>query len=119
MLSKPPHGSPCNGCGACCADQRCPLGQIVFGTGGQCPALEMKFPAFTCGPVENPQQYAPDVVAEHGKDAASKAAVVLIAAGLGCDALDRNERPNEAWRAWAVRQLDRDAADRAVAIWSA
>lgn len=117
MLNKPPHGSPCNGCGACCADQRCPLGKIVFGPGRRCPALEMKLPAFTCGLVENPQQYAPDVVAAHGKSVASKAAAYLIGAGLGCDALDRGELPNEAWRAWAMRQMDRDAADRAAAIW--
>lgn len=117
MLNKPPHGSPCNGCGACCADQRCPLGKIVFGPGRRCPALEVKLPAFTCGLVENPQQYAPDVVAAHGKSVASKAAAYLIGAGLGCDALDRGERPNEAWRAWAMRQMDRDAANRAAAIW--
>jgi hypothetical protein len=37
---KPPHGSPCNGCGVCCMVTLCPLGQHIFGFElGRCPAL--------------------------------------------------------------------------------
>lgn len=118
MLTKPPHGSPCNGCGGCCADQRCPLGQIVFGKGGRCPALEMRFPAFTCGLVDNPETYAPGVTARHGAKKAGHAAAILIGAGRGCDALLDGEAPNAEWRAWAVRSLDRDAGAKAAAIWT-
>ncbi|GGF73333.1 hypothetical protein GCM10011319_37330 [Mameliella alba] len=119
MLTKPPHGSPCNGCGGCCADQRCPLGQIVFGPGERCPALEMRLPAFTCGLVENPERYAPMITERHGKVRAAQAAAVLIGAGLGCDALLDGETPNEDWRAWAMKSLDRDAGAQAAAIWQA
>jgi len=76
----------------------------------------MKLPAFTCGLVENPQRYAPDVVAANGWAAASKAAAVLIGAGFGCDALDHDERRRGVARV-AVRQINRDTADRAAAIW--
>ncbi|WP_211238741.1 hypothetical protein [Roseivivax isoporae] len=119
MLTKPPHGSPCNGCGGCCADQRCPLGRLVFGPGGRCPALEMRFPAFTCGLVESPEKHAPHVVRTHGADRAAKAAAILIGAGLGCDALLEGEAPNAEWRAWAIGRVDRVASAEAAAIWCA
>lgn len=117
MLTKPPHGAPCNGCGGCCADQRCPLGSVVFGSGGRCPALELRLPAMICGLVSNPSVYAPDVTARHGAAKASQAASILIGAGMGCDALLAGERPNEAWRAWAIRAVDRRAAKDAARVW--
>jgi hypothetical protein len=77
----------------------------------------MRLPALVCGLVENPDQYAPTVTEKHGKDAASRAAAALIGAGLGCDALACGEAPNNEWRAWAIKSLDRDAGVRAAAIW--
>jgi len=117
MLSKPPHGSPCNNCGGCCVDRRCPLGQIVFGPGSDCPALEVKLPGFVCGLVQNPARYAPRVVAKHGAETASRAAALIIGAGMGCDALLEGERPNQEWRAWAMQTLDRKQGERAATIW--
>lgn len=117
MLKKPPHGSPCNGCGGCCVDQRCPLSAHLFGPGGQCPALEMRFPAFTCGLVNRPERYAPEVTDRHGIDAARRAAFTLVGAGFGCDALERGERRNEAWAARVRKSLDMDAARRAAIVW--
>jgi len=117
MLQKPPHGSPCNGCGGCCSDQRCPLGQMVFGEGGRCPALEVRLPTFSCGLVDRPEIHAPKVVATYGRERASKAAATLIGAGRGCDALLVGEAPNEEWRAWVIKSLDREAGARAAAIW--
>lgn len=118
MLDKPPHGAPCNGCGGCCVAQRCPLGTHVFGAGGNCPALEVAFPAFTCGLIQNPAKYAVDITARHGSDAASRAAEILIGAGLGCDALLEGEQPNLAWRARVRAGIDRAEADAAAAIWN-
>lgn len=117
MLTKPPHGSPCNGCGGCCIDQRCPLAAKLFGPGARCPALEPAFPAFTCGLVAHPERYAPDVVARHGAEAARDAALMLTGAGLGCDALKPGERPNEAWRAATIAAFDRAKTDQARRIW--
>lgn len=123
MLTKPPHGSPCNNCGQCCADQRCPLAQIVFGPGGSCPALEMRLPSFGpsfgCGLVDHPERYAPGIVAASGKDTASRAAAYLIGAGRGCDALLRGERPDHAWRARAMQAAadDQEASKRAAMVW--
>jgi hypothetical protein len=37
---KPPYGSPCNGCGACCLAEPCPLGILVSRRRqGRCAAL--------------------------------------------------------------------------------
>lgn len=119
MLNKPPHGAPCNGCGGCCIDRRCPLGERLFGPGGNCPALERVIPslAFTCGVIRRPAHYAPAVVAQHGEDAARKAAALLMGAGLGCDALIAGEPRNDRWMAWALGQIDRAEAAKAAEVW--
>lgn len=120
-MKKPAHGTKCNNCGQCCRAMRCPLGQMVFGPVRDeeaCPALDFKFPGFTCGLVATPVKYAPAVVAKHGVEAARNAAALLIGAGMGCDALLVGETPNEEWRAWAAKQRDPDAAGRAAAIWN-
>lgn len=117
MLNKPPHGAPCNGCGGCCVAQRCPLGELVFGAGDRCPALETRLPGFACGLVEHPERYAPKVVARHGETRAAEAAAILIGAGLGCDAVVEGEAVNETWRAWAIQSLDREAGASAAMVW--
>jgi len=38
--SKPDFGAICNGCGACCALETCPLGRVVYRRiAGPCPGL--------------------------------------------------------------------------------
>ena len=37
---KPPFGAPCNGCGYCCQQGLCQLGEMIFGAvAPPCPAL--------------------------------------------------------------------------------
>jgi len=117
MLQKPPHGTPCNGCGQCCMSSRCPLGAALFGPGSDCPALEVKLPGFACGLVENPGRYAMDIVFKHGEATVSQAATYLIGAGVGCDALIEGESPNLAWREAYQRFADFDKAKAAARIW--
>lgn len=117
MLPKPAHGGKCNGCGRCCVDQRCPLAVAVFGKGGSCPALEVRFPAFVCGLVENPQRYAPSIVQDFGQETASRSAAILVGAGIGCDALLAGETLNNEWRQRAIAALDPCATQGALAIW--
>ena len=87
---KPPHGAPCNGCGACCMLARCPLGQHVFGLGeiGPCPALTKTGEGtYACGLVLDPAQYAPTrTTCKSVVGKLRRAALLLIGAGDGCDA---------------------------------
>lgn len=119
MLIKPPHGTPCNGCGECCVDRRCPLGVHVFGPGSDCPALRRKAGSIerVCGLVTQPADYAPKLAARESADTLSKAAAILTGAGMGCDALVEGETPNHAWRAWIARKMDREAFQEAGRIW--
>lgn len=40
---KPRFGSPCNGCGICCARELCVLGELAFpGASAPCPALKLR-----------------------------------------------------------------------------
>src|SRR5262249_40898485 len=53
LQHKPPHGSPCNSCGACCFATRCQIGVRLFGPGGKCPAVVRIGPTtWTCGIVQ-------------------------------------------------------------------
>lgn len=86
MERKPPHGQPCNRCGACCVAVLCPLAQAVFGfEPGPCPALEFDADQkSSCGLVAHPEQHAPLTTASYGRENASAAASHLIGAGNGC-----------------------------------
>lgn len=118
MLMKPPHGAPCNGCGQCCMDQLCPLATAIFGARpGPCWALERKGVGYACGLVESPNDWAPVQVLLHGRDATSKAAAILIGAGLGCDARAEGEPENRLWLALAKSRIDDAAVARAMTIW--
>lgn len=120
-MDKAPHGSPCNNCGGCCIEIRCPLGEAVYGPGRQCPALEPLFIglSYGCGMISDPGKHAPAAVARHGREAVSKAAALLIGAGKGCDSLVPGERPNEIWRAWARKEWNQEREDgRAAAAWA-
>lgn len=96
---KPPHGSPCNRCGACCYATLCPLGKKVFGRElGPCPAL-IHAPGQVeahCGLVAAPAKFYPLAVLRAGSSqAASDAAALLVGSGTGCDARINGEARNE------------------------
>jgi len=83
--NKPPHGSPCTRCGACCMATPCPLSQHLFKIqSGPCPALMKEADGtYTCG-----------VVKEVEDDELRHAALLLIGSGLGCDARFNGEWTN-------------------------
>lgn len=98
---KPPHGSPCNRCGACCYATLCPLGKKVFRREiGPCPAL-LWHPGVTeaaCGLVNEPATYYPLAVLRAGGDEeARRDAALLVGSGTGCDARINGEPRNEAF----------------------
>ncbi len=50
---KPSRGAPCNGCGLCCAVERCQAAVIAIGEGpGPCPLMKFHDGQFWCGLVE-------------------------------------------------------------------
>ena len=118
LKRKPPHGSKCNNCGACCYVTLCQLGRSLFHQEtGPCPALTSE----GCGIVS----LADSDMRAH--------ALVLIRAGEGCDArfnsepinhafhdqqdqwdVDNHERIIQAKAAWGYsrRSLTNDRPDR-------
>ncbi len=76
LARKPPHGSPCTRCGACCVATLCELGRHIFGDQpGPCPGLLID--------QDNRSACAATVIGDRQhKDAA----FLLIGAGDGCDA---------------------------------
>jgi hypothetical protein len=119
-LPKPPHGSPCNGCGRCCLESLCPLGEHLFEKQeGPCPALQ---PAgqgrWECGVIIQPGVFALVQTLRHGAKRMSAAAALLLGAGHGCDAID-NEPVNEAFEARqdAYVYANAEAAVEAQLMW--
>lgn len=85
-MEKPPYGSPCNGCGVCCQNEICPLGQIAFPHAqAPCPALEKQADRYVCGLVASPQTYAPIRASVYGVEALREAAAIGVGADIGCD----------------------------------
>ena len=85
--SKPDLGSPCNGCGVCCAAEPCPVAYLfLFQFKGRCRALlwQNEERRYVCGMVVIPDQYVPllpkRLRARMGRFFASR-----IAADYGCD----------------------------------
>lgn len=49
MLDKPKLGSPCNGCGVCCASEICTIGREAFPTAqAPCPGMLFDEGRFHC-----------------------------------------------------------------------
>jgi hypothetical protein len=85
---KPAWGSPCNGCGVCCAAEPCPLGMLVSRRRtGRCAALAWQEDPgrYVCGLLDDPAW-----AAWPGLQALARLRRRLIArriaAGAGCDA---------------------------------
>lgn len=85
--AKPARGSPCNGCGVCCAAEPCPLAMLRFRRRrGACPALHWSEAGgrYVCGLLAAPEQHfrpLPAVLAPPLAGLVARA----IAAGSGCD----------------------------------
>jgi hypothetical protein len=110
MARKPPHGKPCNRCGACCIATLCPLAVHVFRqpvVPGPCPALRWNGPDAVCGLAAAPR-VPPDM---------REAARWLIGADTGCDARFNGEPADPAFydrlKAWDRQNAPEVAAARA------
>jgi hypothetical protein len=95
---KPRHGSPCNGCGACCYSSLCDLAKTIHGDQpGPCPELVMTDEGSRCG------------VVERSEGAMRDAALLLINAGNGCDMKLTAEQRN---LGYSHRMATRDRKNR-------
>lgn len=82
---KPPPGTPCNGCGVCCAAATCPAGLVLFRRRrGPCPALEWQGEHYRCGLIAHPARYLPRFPAR-AEGGVARLFARWIAAGSGCD----------------------------------
>lgn len=84
---KPTFGAPCNGCGACCAAEPCPLSRLLLGhREGACPALAWEGAAtrYVCGLATQPARHLRWLPARLD-GLAARLARRWIAAGAGCD----------------------------------
>ena len=85
--SKPATGATCNGCGACCAAEPCPISRLLLGhRDGPCPALTWAPDErrYLCGMVATPVSYLP-MLPTPLANLASRLFRRWIAAGSGCD----------------------------------
>ncbi len=84
---KPEPGTPCNGCGVCCAWMPCPLGVIVSGRRhGECTALrwDAQLARYQCAMVSDPAAVWPRLPGAL-RAPLKRLARRWIAAGAGCD----------------------------------
>jgi len=92
---KPPTGAACNGCGACCALEPCPLGVLVSQRRhGRCRALRWDGPLglYRCGMVSAPKnvlRWLPDAAVPAVRWLARR----WISSASGCDAELAAEAP--------------------------
>ena len=106
---KPPHGSPCNNCGACCLATLCEVGRGYFHQAvGPCPALLWRFGA------DGAKQSVCGLVALEDDPRRKAAILLLIWAGRGCDARFNGEptdvefhRTSKVWEWKHTLDLDR------------
>jgi len=85
--AKPPEGTPCNGCGICCALETCPAARLRFMRfTGPCPALQWSEAGsrYHCGMLTTPEKYLGWIGAA-GRILIKRAISRWIAAGKGCD----------------------------------
>ncbi|MBM5571913.1 MULTISPECIES: hypothetical protein [Deefgea] len=85
--NKPVIGEPCNGCGACCAVEPCPMGILISRKRhGRCDALlwDDAQTRYVCGMATQPKAYLA-VNWTWLNRRLSRWAKRWIAAGVGCD----------------------------------
>jgi hypothetical protein len=85
--AKPPVGQACNGCGVCCADEPCPLGQLASRRRrGRCSALawDERLGLYRCGLLTRPAEHLPRALRRLAPWL-ERLARRWIAAGRGCD----------------------------------
>lgn len=86
--AKPREGEPCNGCGVCCALERCPMARLLLPHGGgrACAALEWHSGErrYRCGLVLRPAHYI-RWLPRRWEVRAGRWIAVRIAAGTACD----------------------------------
>jgi len=84
---KPAEGTPCNGCGVCCALETCPAARLRFlQKHGPCPALEWsnERERYHCGLLIRPGHYLA-WLPRLAEAQATRLFARWIAAGSGCD----------------------------------
>jgi hypothetical protein len=87
VKNKPAFGSPCNGCGFCCAAQVCKLGLDVYGdVPAPCPGLKRVDGRFVCALVQMADEMGPNHAA---------ALRFILGVGLGCDSETDEEIQSE------------------------
>ena len=85
--AKPDDSARCNGCGACCAAEPCPVAHVfLFQFRGKCRALLWQDQAsrYMCGMVVCPDRYV-RLLPERLRERGGKFFASRIAAGVGCD----------------------------------
>lgn len=120
FLEKPPYGGPCNSCGLCCVVQQCPLSVLVFGSRDLCPALG-EIPnkkGLFCGLASRPDVFF-DIkdTDKLSPDIASRAAGLLIGAGIGCDAREVTEEVSPETSRRIAEYLDKSSKETAGAAF--
>ena len=84
---KPGFGTPCNGCGVCCAALPCPVSRLLLGhRAGACPALQWREVErrYVCGMVVAPASFL-HWLPQRWEAFVGRRCARLIATGLGCD----------------------------------
>ena len=85
---KPAYGSPCNGCGWCCATQACGVAlEHIPGhpAEGACQALEREGDRFICGMIRRPGYYM-RLPHDWADEVMGGMIAEALGAGRGCDA---------------------------------
>lgn len=88
---KPAFGSPCNGCGMCCAMEPCGLAREFIPdhpSEGPCRALEHDEGRFTCGLIRHASRYLPDLPNDWADAHLGGIFAEALGAGQGCDSDD-------------------------------
>lgn len=83
---KPAPGAACNGCGICCALERCPVARLFLPAAERCRALEWDDAArrYRCGMAVRPAAYL-RWLPRRWEVGAGRWFASRIAAGSGCD----------------------------------
>lgn len=97
--AKPGYGASCNGCGACCAIEPCPVAHVfLFQLKGKCRALLWQDDAnrYACGMVVCPDRYV-SLIPKRLRECVGRFFASRIAAGTGCDfAAEMDDMPEGA-----------------------